>query len=74
MAYIKINKSKAKKLFDEGKEIFLLPSKTVIGSMWINPILVNNKYERSFDSLLNEFSYYNCNSEVGRNIHYYIYN
>lgn len=27
---------------------------------------------KDFEKFLNEFSYYNCNAEVGKNIHFYM--
>lgn len=35
--------------------------------------LLGSVYElRSFEKLINEYEYYNCNSETGNRVHYYI--
>lgn len=34
--------------------------------------LQDTEEHRSLDSLINSFSYYNCNAELGNRVHYYI--
>lgn len=72
MSLIKIDKRTAKKEYDKGNIIHLLPSKAVPGSIWITPTSVNKQCGKSFDALINEYSYYNCSKETGLRINYYI--
>lgn len=80
MDYKKVNKPTARKLFNGGKEVYLLPNKA-------NPIVLDPNYkgmyepvvitkkgdeDNQFDRLVNSFEYYNCNNEVGYYAHYYI--
>ena len=68
---VRIYKEEARKRYENGEKIYLLPSKARIGSIWISPIMII-KGEGTFDSKVNAFSYYNCSAETGRAVHYYI--
>ena len=75
---IKITKAEAKKLYDEGKEIYLNPSKMRIKSVWhealkvSKSILENDVYNHpTFEQLTNNYKYYNCNKEMGLVLHFY---
>ena len=68
----KINKTQARKEYNSGKDVYLLPSKAAPGSIWIQPLRINNSCGRDFDTLVNEFSIYNCTKETGLRINYYI--
>lgn len=72
----KINKRIARKLFNEGKEFWIVPR-------FQNPLrwgnLINfkstaNYYDNytSFDALVNAFEYYNCNNERGTYSAFYV--
>lgn len=69
---IKINKSKARRLFNEGVAINLLPCKVRLNSMWIKPCLIEKKASGNFDDYVDEFEHYNCNYELGYYTSYYI--
>lgn len=76
----KINKRKARKLYEDGKTIFITPCKVSVCSMLILPFIANKKecekqYGKnatSFDALVNSFEYYNCCYELGYYAAYYI--
>ena len=72
--YKRINKTQAKNLYKNNKEVYLLPSNVRIGSKWIKPtkIKYNDNVGDAFDSICNEYQFYNCNSEVGKNIWFYM--
>lgn len=70
----RINKRQARRLYDEGKTIYLLACNCMIGPMWGQGISVKkeNDPERTFDQHVNEFESYNCNYERGYYSHYYM--
>lgn len=72
--FVKINKTKARKLFNEGKEIHLLPCKARFGGMWLGEgaVISNKILTSAFDTIVNEYIYYNCNNELGKYPAYYI--
>lgn len=62
--YQKIDKRTARKLYNTGVEVLIIPCKCNPHGAWITGItLINN--ERPFDALVNEFEYYNCCYELG---------
>ena len=69
---IKINKSAARKMWNEKKEFWIAPCnmRAVCG------ILVQydreNIQETTFDKYVNAFEYYNCDNQRGRYAAYYI--
>jgi len=67
----KINKTRARKEFNQGKNISLMPCKTAIGGV-LEPHIIDNNDHIDFDRMVNNFEYYNCNYEVGRYTHFYI--
>ena len=67
----KINKNKARELFNRGKTIYLLPAKANIRSPWIQYMPINRKRGK-FDSLVASFEYYNCNPHFGNYAWYYV--
>ena len=70
---VKTNKPSATKLFNSGKTVYLLPNKVRLDNMWIRPfaISIDNADGKSFDAILNSYSFYNCNSETGNGIAFY---
>jgi hypothetical protein len=77
----KLTLRKARILFKKGKTVYLKPSKLSVQVMelspWFSwfPAKKSDYYQEnpSFDKLINEFYYYNCNKEVGLRVHYYAY-
>ena len=72
MALTKVDKKTAVKEYNKGKEVYLLPSKAVPGSIWIVPTMITNQCGKEFCAVINEFSYYNCTKETGLRVNYYI--
>lgn len=70
----RISMAQARKLYNKGTDIYLLPSKAVPGSIWIIPIGISqdNYDPRNFDAKVNAYRYYNCTVETGRRVHFYI--
>ncbi len=71
----RISKAAARELFANGVEIYLQSSNFYPFGVWqsVHPIQKNEMFENgyNFNSLINEFQYYNCCSERGRYIHFY---
>ena len=65
--YTRIRKDVARRLFDQGRIIYLTPSKIAASdsSMWIKPYPINNRAGENFDDLVNRYEYYNCCYELG---------
>lgn len=77
--YQQINKSKARRLFDKGTEILFHPCKMRFNSVWQQPCVIHKgDFEThvsgvsEFDSACNHFAHYNCDSERGTYIHFYV--
>ena len=68
----KINKEKARKLFNAGKTIRLSASKINPNNVWGFYADIDNSSEKTFDKLVNEFMYYNCSTETGKRVCFYI--
>ena len=69
----KINKSTARKLFDSKKPVVIIPCKCHPESVWFTGFEMENDGSRTFDQFVNEFTYYNCNYELGRYPAFYVY-
>ena len=51
----------------------LVPCQSSICSMWVSSIDVcNASNDIDFDTIVNEFEYYNCNLELGKRAAYYV--
>ena len=80
----KVNKTVARKLFNQGKTISLYPCKANIHSKWIEPFTIQkdaiantmpNQSDKTidFDKIVNNFEAYNCNYELGMYAAYYVH-
>ena len=67
-----INKRKAEKLFKKGIEIYVNPCKLRLFSNWTSPFPIENQETRTFEEFINSIEYYNCNSETGNYLHYFV--
>lgn len=67
----RISMTTARRLFNKGIEIYMLPSKVTVGNIWILPANLH-KGGSSFDAQVNIYRYYNCSAETGNRIHFYI--
>lgn len=69
---IKVNKQKARKAYNSGKIVSLLPCKVRLGGTVITPVRISNEGGVAFDTMINSYEYHNCNNELGRYTHFYI--
>ena len=67
----KINKTQARKLFNAGRKIYLVPGGANLRSPWIQPYAIS-KRSGSFTKLVNSFEYYNCHAPFKNYAWYYI--
>lgn len=71
--YTRINKPEARKLYNLGRPITVLPCKANPNSPWFSNSTVSKESGKDFDPLVNEFIFYNCNtSELGRRPAFYV--
>ena len=69
----KINKSTARKLYNEGKEFWITAcNMRPEAGILIGSLSFEQMAGVSFDAKVNSFSYYNCDSERGRYPAYYV--
>lgn len=72
---IRITKSKARKLYNAGKSVLFIPCKLNPESFYLLGIWENINLDgqyASFETLCNEFTWYNCTKETGLYIAFYI--
>lgn len=62
--YERVDRRKAKRLYNVGESIILLPCKCFTDWFSFESPENHNKV-KSFENLVNEFEYYNCNYECG---------
>lgn len=71
-----IQKRTAKKLYEQGKNVFFIPCKlSPYNKVWNLGIWQNknlNGQYKDFETLYNSYCYYNCTNETGTYIHFYI--
>ena len=69
---IKITKGMARKLYNEGKEVMIIPNRirptSMLASWTTKPA---DDSDADFDKLCNAIFYYNCSPETGMNLVYY---
>ena len=72
--YTRINKCEARKLYNLGRTITVLPCKANPNSPWFsNSTVSKESTDKDFDALVNEFTYYSCNtSELGHRPAFYV--
>lgn len=69
---LRLSKMRARKLFNEGRIIFIIPNKCRLDNMWVRPMRIQKSEEVSFDTLVNSAIFYNCCSELGYYLRYYV--
>jgi hypothetical protein len=62
-----ISKPQARKLFNEGKEIYVSPCNMKVFNSWgtLSSVTKDNDVT-DFDTFCNSYEYYNCNNEAGK--------
>lgn len=68
---IKITKGMARKLYNEGKEVMIIPNRLRVTSPLASWIVKPEDNSVSFDQTCNAIHYYNCSPETGMNLMYY---
>lgn len=66
-----VSKPSAKKLFNEGKSIFIQTSKFHPLGVCSQALQMDNK-ESTFEEIVNSFKYYNCSNEAGKYVTFYL--
>lgn len=69
---IRITKGMARKLYNDGKEVMIIPNRvrpTGILANWTTK--PNDDPDADFDKLCNAIFYYNCSPETGMKLTYY---
>lgn len=69
---IRVNKTKARRLYNNGISIYLIPCKISPNSIWFGTVELSQAIESDFDKAVNAFKYYNCKYVTGYYPHYYI--
>lgn len=83
MNYKKVTKAQVRAMFRKSlnQTVLFFPSNcgpantTWVKGMPYNPTEYNVSYgglDEHFNKTINSFSYYNCNSELGKRVHFYI--
>ena len=75
--YSRISKARARKEFNAGNDVFIMPVKASPVNIWFSPYCANRfawyTENRSFDSIVNEYEFYNCNyNELGKYAAFYV--
>lgn len=69
----KLTKAQVKKVLkNETVEVGFVPCKANLNSMWISPMWLTLASVEDFEKAINEYTYYNCNKEVGNYPHFYV--
>lgn len=75
--WARVNKRRARSAYEAGHTITVAPVNMRLNNVWCTYIRIGRKLKfslsDSFDSLINDYEHYNCNSnEVGRYPAYYV--
>jgi len=72
----RINRKKAKNLYKSGSTIYLCSSNMSPESIWQPAIGISKPADDTnvdslFEAIVNEYTYFNCNKETGRQVFFY---
>jgi hypothetical protein len=72
--YTRVRKDVARRLFNEGRVIYLTPSNVAASdsNLWVKPCPISKEYGKHFDDVVSEFEYYNCNHQLGYYTNFWI--
>lgn len=66
-------RARIKKLSEgETFKVGLLPNKANPHSVWISPTFVEVSSIEKLEEYINNYSYYNCNNELGKRVAYWV--
>ena len=72
IVFTRVSKREAEKRFNAGEEICLVPCKVDPRNEWgVLYCVEKDEEHEDFEKIVNAFSYYNCNSELGNYVAYY---
>ena len=73
---VQVSKPKARRLYNEGKTIYLQSCNMRFDNMWQSACPISKSTEQwidqDFDKIVNEFTYYNCDNERGKYPNFFI--
>lgn len=69
---MRVDKREARKMYDKGYTIYLQSCTMRFDNKWQSACPVSKKDGRDFDSVVNDYTYYNCDSARGKYPHYYV--
>lgn len=76
MSYKRVNKATARKMYNHGCSILLLPCKVRFENEWIKPysmsLMTNEEKSNRFDRAVRTYEHFNCNAELGYYAHYFV--
>lgn len=70
--FIRISKQAACKRYEDQQLVVIVPCKCVPGNKYGIENRMYNVGGRTFDQYINEWSFYNCNNELGRYPAFYV--
>lgn len=68
----RVNRRQARKSYDDGKKIIIIPCKLDPSNPWHPYAMPSNKWGDSFDDTTNYYASINCTNETGRYLSYYV--
>ena len=68
---IKITKGMARKLYNKGEEVMIIPNRIRVNSPLASWVIKPEDNSVSFEQMCNAIHYYNCSPETGMSLVYY---
>ena len=69
---VKVTKALARKMYNEGEEVMIIPNKVRPNGMLASWTRKPDNEDGDFEKLCNAIFYYNCSPETGMNLAYYV--
>lgn len=73
---VQIAKQRARRLYEQGKTIYLQSCNMMFDGMWQSACPISHETrawdEQTFDSIVNEYTYYNCDCERGKYPNFFV--
>ncbi len=66
----KVNVRGARSRFKKGETVYVLPNRMWVYSIWQAPAVI--PADSDFENFCAHYAYYNCNSETGKSLAYYV--
>jgi hypothetical protein len=70
--YKRITKKTASRLYIKNEKLLIIPNLVRFNNSWIKPTSIDNSNNLTFDQQINNYAYYNLNTEIGTYIKFYI--